>query len=209
MTFAFRGLVGLWGVAMLLAGLPACGSSSSKCSTNCNDAAAGGSGGKQDSGTKQDAAADHGKQMEMDAATKHDAMSDAVHDAHHPVDLANTCAQSLTAACSSSHDAGGFSVHCASTWTATTANAYLCARPQTTVLVTTCGDYRELIDTNGSDEYVYIYDAAGDLVAVTHVGSEDGGTVTRCVGGAAGFVDPQGCGTATAFTCAKDAGTHG
>jgi hypothetical protein len=205
-------MVGLWGAAMLFACVPACGSSSPKCTTNCAEGGTSGSGGTPGSGGTtgsggtHDAAADHGN---TGGAQSHDAASDAKHDAKEPVDLVNFCAQSLTAACSSTHDAGGFSVHCASTWAATTANTYLCARPLTTVLVTTCGDYRELIDTNGSDEYVYIYDAAGDLVAVTHVGYQDGGTVTHCVGGSAGFVDPQGCGTATAFTCAKDGGTHG
>src|SRR5215472_992183 len=103
MTFAFRGLVGLWGVAMLLAGLPACGSSSSKCTTNCVDAGTGGSGGKLGGtggtggtigtgGTKQDAAVDHGKQTDM--ATTHDGAGDGRRDA--PVDLANTCAESLS-----------------------------------------------------------------------------------------------------------------
>src|SRR5215831_11181692 len=133
MTFAFRGSVGLWGVAMLLAGLPACGSSSSKCTTNCTDAGTGGSGGKLGTGgtggtdatggttgtggTKQDAAIEHSKQTDMAA---HDGAGDGRRDA--PVDLANSCAESLTAACSAPHDGGGFSIHCASTWAATTSN---------------------------------------------------------------------------------------
>jgi hypothetical protein len=166
-----------------------------------------GAGGTPGSGGTHDAAADHGS---TGGAQSHDGASDGKRDAREPVDLANTCAGSLTAACSSTHDAGSFSVHCASTWDATTKNAYLCARPLTTVLITTCGDYKELTDVanNGSEEYVYVYDSAGELVAVTHVEYQDGSTLTSCVGGPAGFVDPQGCGTATAFTCAKDGGTH-
>ncbi|HEY4395817.1 MAG TPA: hypothetical protein VGP64_17230 [Polyangia bacterium] len=209
MTFAFRGLVGLWGVAMLLAGLPACGSSSGKCTTNCKDAGDGkhDADGKQDAdGSKKDMAVDRGAQMDM--ATTHDGALDGPRDARHPVDLANPCAESLTAACSETRDGGGFSLHCASTWDATTHNTYLCARPATTVLISTCGDFRELIDTNGSEEYVYVYDAAGELVAVSHVQYQEGGTFTRCVGGSAGFVDPQGCTPSTAFSCPKDGGTH-
>lgn len=210
MTFAFRGVVGLWGVAMLLAGLPACASSSSKCTTSCTDAAAGGDGKRDGGGTggsggsKQDMAAGDGKQMDMAAAR--DGHDDGRPDA--PVDLANPCAESLAAACSAAHDGGAFAVHCASTWDATTHSAYLCGRPQTIVLTTTCGDYRELIDTNGSEEYVYVYDAAGELVAVTHVETEAGGTVSHCIGGSAGFVDPQGCLPPTAFTCPKDGGAN-
>jgi hypothetical protein len=201
-------MVGLWGAAMLFACLHGCGSSSPKCTTNCADGATGGSGGKSDAGGTQDAADDHG---EVDSARSHDGPSDGKRDAKEPVDLANTCTESLTAACSATHDAGSFSVHCASTWDATTHNAYLCARPLTTVLITTCGSYRQLIDVanNGSEEYVYVYDAAGDLVAVSHVQYQEGGTDTQCVGGSAGFVDPQGCGVSTAFTCTKDGGTHG
>jgi hypothetical protein len=208
-------MVGLWGAAMLFASLPACGSSSGKCTTNCTDGAAvGGSGGKHDAGgtggtggSKQDAAADHASQK--DAPSPQDAASDGKRDAKEPVDLANTCAESLAAACSATHDAGGFSVHCASTWDATTRNTYLCGRPLTTVFLTTCGSYRELIDTNGNDEYIYVYDAAGNLVAVTHGQYQEGGVATHCVGGSAGYLDPQGCGTSTVFSCAKDGGTHG
>jgi hypothetical protein len=196
---------------MLFAGLPACGSSSTKCTTNCNkDASDDAVDGKQDRDSgKRDAPADHGTQM--DAISTHDATGDGPRDTREPVDLANTCAESLTAACSATPDAGSFSVHCALTWDATTRNAYLCARPQTTVLTTTCGDFRELTDTanNGSEEYVYIYNAAGDLVAVTHGQTEEGGVVTHCVGGAAGFVDPPGCLAPKLFTCPKDGGTHG
>jgi hypothetical protein len=210
MTFAFRGLVGLWGVAMLLAGLPACGSSSGKCTTNCADAATGGSSGGHDAagtggtgGTKQDAAVDHANQTDM--ATKGDGARDM------SIDLAHTCDQSLTVACSETHDAGSFSAHCALTWDDTTKNAYLCARPETTVLTTTCGDYRELTDTanNGSEEYIYIYDATGDLVAVIHGQFEDGGFVTHCIGGSAGFVAPSCSPTPKLFSCPKDGGTRG
>ena len=202
-------MVGLWGAAMLFACLPACGSSSSKCTTNCTDGATatGGSGGTSGAGGTHDAAADHGN---TGGAQSHDGASDGKRDTKEPVDLANTCAQTLTAACSETHDGGSFSVHCASTWDATTKNAYLCARPLTTVLITTCGDYKQLTDVanNGTEEYVYVYDAAGDLVAVTHVQNQEGGTLTSCVGGPAGFVNPQGCGQSTAFTCPKDGGTH-
>ncbi len=200
-------MVGLWGVAMLFAGLPACGSSSTKCTTNCNKVDA-----SDDTGEgKRDAPVDHGTTT-TDAVAPKDAVMDGLSDAGEPVDLANTCAASLTAACSATPDAGSFSVHCALTWDATTRNAYLCARPQTTVLTTTCGDFRELTDTanNGSEEYVYVYNAAGDLVAVTHGQTEEGGVITHCVGGAPGFVDPVGCGsTPQLFTCPKDGGTHG
>jgi hypothetical protein len=201
-------MVGLWGAAMLFASLslPACGSSSGKCTTNCTDAAADG-GDKKDAGSKQDTAADHATQK--DAPSPQDAPSDGKLDTTEPVDVANTCAESLAAAGSAAHDAGGFSVHCASTWDATMRNSYLCGRPLTTVVVTTCGSYRELIDTNGNDEYIYVYDAAGDLLAVTHGQYQEGGVVTRCVGGSAGYVDPQGCGTSTVFSCAKDGGSHG
>jgi hypothetical protein len=195
-------MVGLWGVAMLVAGLPACGSSSPKCATNCKTDAA------DDAGDgKHDAVVDHGK--ETDAVSRPDAADGGLRDARDAVDLANPCDQSLTAACAASHDGGGFSVHCALTWDGTTHNAYLCARPQTTVLTTTCGEFRELIDTNGNDEYVYIYDAAGALVAVTHGQNQSGAIVTHCVGGAAGFADPVGCVSAQLFACPKDGGTRG
>lgn len=195
-------MVGLWAVAMLLAGLPACGSSSTKCGTNCKPDASGDSGdGRHDALVAHD--------MGMDAVTPNDAAGDGLSDAREPVDLANPCDQSLTAACSATHDGGGFSVHCALTWDATTRNAYLCARPQTTVLTQTCGDYRKLTDTNGNDEYVYLYDGSGALVAVTHGVYQEGGVVTHCVGGSAGFVDPPGCTPQDLFTCPKDAGTHG
>jgi len=203
-------MVGLWGVTMVFAGLPACGSSSAKCTTNCNklDASDDTRDGKPDGdGGKRDALADHGR--EVDALAPKDAAGDGPHDAREPVDLANPCDQSLTAACSATHDGGGFSVHCALTWDATTQNAYLCGRPQTTVLTRTCGDYLELIDTNANDEYVYIYDAAGDLVAVTHGEYQEGGVVTRCVGGAAGFVDPPCSAASKLLACPKDGGTHG
>jgi hypothetical protein len=203
-------MVGLWGAAMLFACLPACGSGSPKCTTNCAEGGTGGgSGGTSGAGGTHDAAADHGN---TGGAQPHDGASDGKRDAKEPVDLANTCTESLTAACSATHDGGSFSVHCASTWDATTHNAYLCARPLTTVLIRTCGDYRELTDVanNGTEEFVYVYDAAGELVAVTHVQDQDGGgTDTVCVGGSAGFVDPQGCSASTAFTCPKDGGTHG
>jgi YD repeat-containing protein len=203
-------MVGLWAAAMLLACLPACGSSSPKCTTNCAEGGTGGSGsgGSSGSGGTHDAAADHGN---TGGAQSNDGASDGRRDAKEPVDQANSCAQSLTAACSATHDAGSFSVHCASTWDATTRNAYLCARPLTTVLITTCGDYQELTDVanNGSEEYVYVYDAAGNLVAVSHVQYQEGGADTQCIGGSAGFVDPQGCSAPTAFSCPKDGGTHG
>jgi hypothetical protein len=205
-------MVGLSGVglALLFAALPACGSGSTKCGTNCNKADAtidvGEAKRDADSG-KRDALVDHAS--EMDAVRTHDASGDGPHDAREPVDLANPCDQSVAAACAATNDGGAFSVHCAATWDATTHNAYLCARPATLVLTRPCGDYQELFDTNGNDEYVYIYDASGALYAVTHIKYQEGGVVSHCVAGSPGFVDPSGCGNQEMFSCLKDGGTRG
>ncbi len=201
MTFAFRGVAGLWGVAMLVAGLSACGSSSGKCSTNCpQDAAA--------DDAKKDSGSDQGK--ETDAGSARDAEDDWMDgasdagDAGEPRDGATACDQSIAAACAVTADAGAFSVHCATTWAATTSNAYLCGRPQTTVILYTCGADRELTVTNpnGNDEYVYLYDGSGALYAVSYV---IGGS-SHCVAGPKAFFDPVGCTLTGLFSCPKDGG---
>src|SRR5579871_20869 len=200
MTFAVRvsgqGGWGLVAAAIVLLGLPACGSSGGgKCATNCGtDAAADGG---------HDAPVDHGK--DTMGTEKHDGHVDVSTDVHGPVDRANACDQSIAAACAATPDGGGFTVHCAASWSATTANAYFCGRPQTTVLIRTCGDYRELLDTNGSAEYDYVYDAAGALYAIIHTI----GGISHCVAGpetlTALSCDPQ----SLLFSCAADAGHHG
>ena len=92
-------------------------------------------------------------------------------------------------------------------WSATTSNAYLCGRPQTTVLVETCGSERELIDTNnaGTAEYIYVFDSAGKLFAISY---SVGGSV-HCVAGPQEFVAPVGCGAPALFSCATDGGHKG
>ncbi len=206
MTIAVRRPGGLAGVALLVVVFAACGSSSSnKCSgSSCpKDAAP-----DQRGGDHQDAAADHAK--ELDAAQARDADVDRAGDARVAADAGSACDQTIAAACAVTHDGGAFALHCAASWDATTANAYFCARPQTTVLSETCsGDTRELIDTNGSDEYVYVYDAAGALHAITHTETRDGGTVNHCVAGPADFTDPLSCSAPALFSCAADAGKHG
>ena len=189
---------GLWGMALLLAGLSACGSSSTKCTSNCTADAttgddarggAGGSGGGSGAG----------------GAEPRDAHDDGARDASAPVDGAVACEQSIAAACAVTPDAGSFAVHCAATWAATTTNAYLCSRPQTTVLVETCGTDKELIVTNpsgGSDEYIYVYDSSGALYAISYAMA---GT-SHCVAGTKAFVDPVGCTPPTPFSCPKDGG---
>jgi hypothetical protein len=191
----------LWGVAVLLAGLSACGSSSSKCGTSCK------ADGSVDD-KPVDAPVDHGQGQDMALIEKHDAHADAPADLRMSSDSANACDQSITAACAAgtTHDAGAFSIHCASTWAGTTSTAYFCARPQTTVLTNVCGDYKELIDTNGTSEYIYIYDGAGALYAITHTTGAD----SHCVAGPGGFSDPVGCSsTSMLFSCSADAGHHG
>jgi hypothetical protein len=189
----------LWGVVLLLGGgLSACGSSSAKCTSNCKTDAA------VDVGTP----ADHA--VESDAAGSGDALVDAGHDAKEstdakvPVDGAVACDKTLTAACASTADAGAFTFHCATTWSATTSNAYLCGRPE--VLSYTCGTEHELIDTSntGTDEYIYAFDSAGKLYAISY----STGGASHCIAGPEEFVAPVGCGSASLFTCAADAAAH-
>jgi hypothetical protein len=184
----------LWGVALLLAGLSACGSSSTKCTSNC----------KTDASADVVAPADH--PAETDGAGSRDAVVDGARDAKDQqgsIDGAVACDQSITAACAATGDAGAFTFHCAATWSATTSTAYFCGRPQTTVLTETCGSDRELIDTNGSDEYIYVFDSAGKLYAISY--STKG--ASHCVAGPESFVAPVCNSTAELFTCA-DGGAH-
>jgi hypothetical protein len=179
----------------LLAGLAACGSSGgNKCTTNCGtDAAA---------DAPHDAPVDHGKDM---SGEKQDAHADAPTDVRTSADRGNACDQSIAAACAATHDGGTFTVHCASSWDGTTANAYFCGRPQTTVLVRTCGDYKELLDTNGSSEYDYVYDAAGALYAIIYTN----GGVSHCVAGPETLTDLSCSAQPMLFSCPADAGRHG
>ncbi len=189
----------LWGVALLLAGLSACGSSSTKCTSNCTDASIDVSTPVDHPGT-------------TDGAEGHDALVDDARDAKGstdakgPIDGAVACDQTIAAACASTADAGAFTFHCATTWTATTSTAYFCGRPQTTVLTETCGTDRELIDTNnaGTAEYIYVYDNAGKLFAISY----SAGGATHCVAGPGEFVAPVGCSAPALFTCHADGGAH-
>jgi hypothetical protein len=205
MTFAVRGKGGLWGVAVLLAGLTGCGSSSSKCGTNCKT-----DGSVDDKQQPIDAPFDRALAQDTGTVEKQDAQVDAPRDVRTSVDLGPGCDQSIAVACAAgaaSHDAGAFSIHCASSWAGTTGNSYFCGRPE--ILLQTCGDDRQLIDTSntGSSEYIYIYDGAGALYAITY---SAGGPTSHCVAGPeAGFVDPVGCGTSMLFSCPADAGRHG
>ena len=182
----------LWGVALLLAGLSACGSSSTKCTSNC----------KTDASADVAGPVDHS--VESDGAGSGDAARDAK-DPNGPIDGAVACDQLITAACASTADGGAFTFHCAASWSATTSTAYFCGRPQTTVLIETCGTDRELIDTNnaGTAEYIYVYDSAGKLFAISY---SAGGTM-HCVAGPGEFVAPVGCSAPALFTCA-DGGAH-
>jgi hypothetical protein len=192
MKFAVRGMGCLWGVALLLAGLSACGSSSTKCTSNC----------KADASVDLAGPVDHPGQSDAGSG---DAARDATepHDSKGPVDGAVACDFPIATACAAKVDAGAFTFHCAATWAATTSTAYFCGRPQTTVLTETCGANRELIDTNGSDEYIYVFDSSGKLFAISYSG---GGTM-HCVAGPEGFVAPVGCSSPQLFTCA-DGGAH-
>ena len=189
----------LWGMALVLVGLSACGSSSSKCTSNCNADGA------------IDVRTDHA--VGIDGAGSGDARADSARDARDgndaksSVDGAVACDQSIAAACAATADAGAFTFHCAATWGATTSNAYLCGRPQTTVLIETCGSERELIDTNnsGTAEYIYVFDSAGKLFAISY---SVGGSV-HCVAGPQEFVAPVGCGAPALFSCATDGGHKG
>ena len=180
----------LWGVALLLAGLSACGSSSTKCTTNCHD-------GSVDVATP----ADH--PGESDGAGSRDALArDAKesNDTKGPIDGAVACDQTIAAACASTADGGAFTFHCATTWSATTSTAYFCSRPQTTVLSYVCGAQHELIDTNGADEYIYVFDSSGKLYAISY----SAGGAVHCIAGPEAFVAPF-CGSPALFTCAAAA----
>jgi hypothetical protein len=189
----------LWGVALLLGGLSACGSSSSKCTTNC----------KADGALDVVAPADH--LVETDGAGSRDAPADSPRDAKDSndaklsIDGAVACDRPIAAACAGTADAGVFTFHCATTWSATTSNAYLCGRPE--VLIETCGSDRELIDTNnaGTAEYIYVFDGSGKLFAISY---SVGGAV-HCVAGPPEFVAPVGCGAPALFSCATDGGHKG
>ena len=186
---------GLWGVALLLAGLSACGSSSTKCTSNCK------SDGSPDD-AKSDAPADH--PTETDGAGTGDARMDTSRDTKQSIDGAVACDKSISAACGETPDAGAFTFHCAATLSAANSNSYFCGRPQTTVLTETCGTDRELIDTNGSDEYIYVFDSAGKLSAISY---STGGT-SHCIAGPEAFVAPICDPTPGLFTCHADGGAH-
>ena len=165
--------VGLCGAVLLIA---ACGSSGSK----------GGAGGGGGSGNGRDAAGDQpaGGSGHLDASQ---------------ADVAGACHQSIAAACAAAAPGdAGFALHCATSWTVATRDAYFCGRPQTTVLSSTCGDVRELVDTNVNVEYLYFYDASGALVAITY---NPGDGSSTCVGGPAGFIAPSACDPLTNFSC--------
>ena len=179
----------LWGVTLVLTALSACGSSSPRCTSNCKSDAAIDAAPPDDHPDKTDGARD----------TLADGARDAK-DPKGPIDGALACDQSITAACASTADAGAFTFHCAATWSATTSNAYLCGRPQTTVLTETCGSDRELIDTNGSDEFIYLFDSAGKLYAISY--STKG--ASHCIAGPQAFVAPNCNSSAELFTCHPD-----
>ena len=145
--------------------------------------------------------------VDTDGAGARDALVDGAGDAKQPkgpIDGAVACDHTIAEACAATADAGAFTFHCAATWGATTSTAYFCGRPQTTVLTETCGTDRELIDTNGSDEYIYVYDSSGTLIAISYVA---GGTM-HCVAGPEEFVAPVGCSATALFTCHADGGAH-
>ena len=188
----------LWGVALLLAGLSACGSSSGKCTSNC----------KTDGSGDVVERADH--PIEIDDAGARDAVGDDARDAKEPtgpIDGAVACDQSIAAACASTADAGAFTFHCAATWAATTSTAYFCGRPQTTVLTEACGSEHQLFDTAnaGTAEYIYVFDSSGKLFAISYSAA---GTV-HCVAGPQEFVAPVGCNAPELFSCASDGGHKG
>ncbi|HVZ88554.1 MAG TPA: hypothetical protein VHG72_16400 [Polyangia bacterium] len=162
--------VGLCGAAMLVAA--ACGSGG-------KSQGGGGSGGSSASG--------------------HDAAGDAHTDQVRRADSGGACGQSVASACAVALPGdGGFALHCAMSWSEAARNGYFCSRPQTTVLTTTCGDLRELIDANVSVEYVYYYDASGALVAIMY---NPGDGSSTCVAGSAGFTVPATCDTLQIFSC--------
>jgi hypothetical protein len=178
----------LWGVALVLAGLSACGSSSTKCTSNC----------------KADASVDLG----ADRVGETDGAGDArgPNDAKDRIDGAVACDQPIAAACATTPDAGAFTFQCTATLSATTCNTYFCGRPQTTVLSYTCGGEHELIDTNnaGTAEYIYVFDSDGKLYAISY---STRGT-SHCIAGPETFVSPLNCGTASLFSCPTDGAAH-
>ena len=175
-------------MALLLAGLSACGSSSTKCTSNC----------KTDAAVDVVAPADHS--VETDGAGARDALADGAGDAPRgPIDGAVACDQTIAAACASTADAGAFTFHCATTWSSTTSTAYFCGRPPTTVLSYVCGAQHELIDTHGSDEYIYVFDSSGKLYAISY----STGGASHCIAGPQAFVAPL-CGSPDMFTCHAD-----
>ncbi len=178
---------GLGGVALLLAGLSACGSSSTKCTSHCNG----------DASVDAFTPGDH--PVDTDGAGSRDALGDAK-DPKGPIDGAVACDQSITTACASTADAGAFAFHCAATWAATTSNAYLCGRPE--VLSYTCGAEHELIDTSndGTAEYIYVFDSAGKLYAISY----STGATSHCIAGPEAFVAPICSSPAELFTCHPD-----
>jgi hypothetical protein len=186
----------LWGVmALLLAGLSACGSSSTKCTSNCKvDASVG--------DAKGDLGAD--RVAEIDGAG--DVGADGARDAKDRIDGAVACDQPIAAACAATPDAGAFTFQCTATWSAITSNTYFCGRPQTTVLSYTCGSEHELIDTNnaGTAEYIYVFDSDGKLYAISY---STGGT-SHCIAGPETFVPPLDCGTASLFSCPAAGAAH-
>lgn len=182
-----------WGVALLLVGLSACGSSSTKCTSNCK-ADASVDDAKSDRGADRVAETD-GSDGGRDAKDPNDS--------NEKVDGAVACDMPIAAACAATQDAGAF--QCTATLSATTSNAYFCSRPQTTVLSYTCGSQHELIDTNnGTAEYIYVFDSAGKLYAISY--STKG--TSHCIAGPAEFVAPLDCGTASLFSCPADGATH-
>jgi len=183
----------LWGVALLVVGLSACGSSATKCTANC----------RADASSDVATAADH--PGATDGAGARDAGADSARDAKASIDGAVPCDQPIAAACASTADAGAFTFHCATTWGATTSNSYFCGRPQTTVLTETCGTDRELIDTNGADEYIYLFDSSGKLSAISY----STGGASHCIAGPGAFVAPVVCSSPALFNCATDGGHKG
>ena len=189
----------LWGVALLLAGLSACGSSSGKCTSNCKP------DGSVDVATRDDHPGDTDGAGARDVREDDSRDAKDLSDAKGPIDGAVACDQTVAAACASTADAGAFTFHCATTWSATTSTAYFCGRPQTTVLTETCGTDHLLFDTNnaGTAEYIYDFDSSGKLYAISY---SAGGSV-HCVAGPEEFVAPVGCSSPQLFTCA-DGGAH-
>jgi hypothetical protein len=191
-----------WGVALLLAGLSACGSSSTKCTSNCKADASVGDAAR-DTGADRVAETDGAGGARADGGPDAKAPSDA----KERVDGAVACDMPIAAACAATQtqDAGAFTFQCPATWSATTSNTYFCSRVQTTVLSYTCGTEHELIDTNaGTSEYIYVFDSDGKLTAISY---STGGT-SHCIAGPEAFVAPLDCGSASLFSCHADGAAH-